>query len=149
MHKQSNKWRKLSLLAMTLTATVFLLQGCGGGGGGDGGNTTITTTASTPTTTLAKATGLGTISGTVTDSTAKALPGVKVSVRDTKISGTTDAKGAFTLSGIQPGPVFLYAAAPSNAYLDTDTKAAVFVKADASVSGVSLILSTRPEETAE
>jgi len=141
MHTEISKRRRLLLLATTFAATMFLLQGCGGSGGGG------TAAATPPGATTPGAP--GTISGTVTDAKAGALQGVKVSVQDTKISATTDANGAFTLSGLPAGPVFLYATAPSNAYLDAETKAAVFVKADSPVSGVALMLSSRPDDTAQ
>jgi hypothetical protein len=93
--------------------------------------------------------GTGTISGKVTDAkspTPTPLKGVKVSVEGTSISTTTGADGSFALSGLPPGPVFLSAAAPSNAYLDSETKEAIFVQADGVVSS-SLVLSARPDDT--
>jgi hypothetical protein len=129
----------VSVLAACVIITALSLTGCGGGGGGGGGGGNPPPPAAGP----------GTISGTVTDAKATGLQGVEVSVEGTPILVTTDANGVFTLSGLQPGPVFLYAKAPSNAYLDTETKAAVFVKADGPVNGVSLILSARPADTAQ
>jgi hypothetical protein len=97
-------------------------------------------------------TGLGAISGTVTNSLlVRALPleGVTVRVEGTSISATTDATGTFALSGIQPGPVFLSATAPSSAYLDSETKEAINVVADSTVSGVALVLSARPDDSSD
>jgi hypothetical protein len=138
MRTQSNTLGKWLRVATAITATFFLLHGCGGGGSDPG------TTAPPAGTPPAVTAGPGTISGTVTDSKGQPLQGAKVSAVGTKALATTDASGAFMLSGLQAGPVFLYAAAPSNAYLDTDTRAAIFVKADGPVAGVSMIMSTRP-----
>lgn len=93
----------------------------------------------------------GAISGTVTDSKKPAptpLAGVVVSVQGSSLSATTNASGAFTLSNVPPGPVFLSAAAPSTSFLDTETMQAVAVTAGATTSGVKLVLSARPRDSA-
>lgn len=56
MHAQNSKLRKWSLLATSLVAAVFLLQGCGGGSSG-GGDTAATTPTTTPTTSTGTVTG--------------------------------------------------------------------------------------------
>jgi hypothetical protein len=92
----------------------------------------------------------GTVSGTVTD--AKKVPvglaGVTVTVEGTAITATTDTTGAFTLTGVPPGPIFVTAAAPSISYLDGETKDAVMVDPDATVAGVNIVLSARPSDAA-
>jgi len=149
MHTQSSTLGKWGRVAVALGVSLFLLQGCGGGGG-DTVATSPPVAAPPPVATPPAPTkGPGTISGTVTDANAKGLQGVKVSVEGSDISVTTDANGAFTLSGAKPGPAFIYAVAPSNAYLDTETKNAIFVKADGPVDGVSMILSARPSDNAQ
>jgi carboxypeptidase family protein len=93
----------------------------------------------------------GTVSGTVTDSKNPPTPlaGVTVSVPGTSATATTAADGSFTVTGVPPGPVFLSAAAPSASYLDTETREAVFVPPGQDVTGVNLVLSARPSDSAQ
>ena len=92
----------------------------------------------------------GTISGTVSDTKSPATPlaGVVVKVQGQNLQATTAANGSFTLANVPPGPVFLSAAAPNTSFLDTETRQAVIVPPNATVSGVSLILSARPSDSA-
>lgn len=92
----------------------------------------------------------GALSGKVTDATSAANPlqGVAVKVAGTSLTATTGADGAFTIPGVPPGPVFVSAAAPSNRYLDGETRQAVFVPAGGTASGVAIVLSARPSDTA-
>jgi hypothetical protein len=126
-----------------LALMIGMLSACGGGSDGATGPAGP---AGPPGSSATAPAAPGSITGTVTNTKPVALSGVKVTVQGTSISTTTDANGAFTLSGIQPGPVFISAAAPSSAYLDGETKEAVFVNSSSAVSGVSLVLSSRPDD---
>ena len=88
------------------------------------------------------------ISGKVLDVNGKSVAGVKVAVEGQKITATTSKDGSFKLEGVVPGNVYLYATAPSKAYLDGETLKSISVKAGATVSGVTITLSGRPSEAA-
>jgi len=88
------------------------------------------------------------IIGKVLDVNGKGAAGVKVSVEGQKITATTSKDGSFKLEGVTPGNVYLYATAPSKAYLDGETLKSVSVKGGATVSGVTIILSGRPSAAA-
>jgi carboxypeptidase family protein len=92
----------------------------------------------------------GAISGTVTDTKSPATPlaGVVVKVQGQSAQTTTAANGTFTLSTVSPGPVFVSATAPNASFLDTETRQAVIVQPNATVSGVTLVLSARPSDAA-
>jgi TonB-linked SusC/RagA family outer membrane protein len=45
----------------------------------------------------------GAISGTVTDSTGRTLPGVNVIVEDTQLGASTGVEGGYTITGVSPG----------------------------------------------
>jgi hypothetical protein len=91
----------------------------------------------------------GTVSGTVTDAQKVPVPlaDVIVTVEGSKITAKTGADGAFTLTGVPVGPVFLAATAPSTAYLDTESRDALFVTSGG-LKGVVLVLSARPSDAA-
>ncbi len=101
----------------------------------------------------------GTITGVVTDSKADStktpavaagpIAGVVVAVqgKEATLFATTDAKGAFTLTNVPPGPVYLSAKAPNTNFLDTETRIAVIVPPEGSAS-VALVMSARPTDAA-
>jgi len=88
------------------------------------------------------------IFGKVLDVNGKGVAGVKVAVEGQKITATTSKDGSFKLEGVTPGNVYLYAAAPSKAFLDGETLKSISVKGGATISGVTITLSGRPSETA-
>ncbi len=91
------------------------------------------------------------ITGTVTDSkkpTHTPLAGVTVTVEGTSITALTGANGAFDLTGVPPGPVFLAAAAPNATLLDTETQQALLATPAGVISGVQLVMSARPSDSA-
>lgn len=99
----------------------------------------------------------GTISGTVTDARADGnrgiaagpIAGAVVTVAGQTATATTDASGNFTVSGVVPGPVFVQVASPDpSKYLPTETRNAVFVAPGGAVTGVKLVLSSRPSDAA-
>ena len=81
----------------------------------------------------------GTISGTVTDTKSPGTPiaGVVVKVQGQNLQVTTAANGTFTMTNVPPGPVFLSATAPNNSFLDTETRQAIIVQPNGSVTAVS------------
>ncbi len=88
------------------------------------------------------------ILGKVLDVNGKGVAGVKVAVEGQKITATTSKDGSFRLEGVAPGNVYLYATAPSKAYLDGETLKSISVKGGATVSGVTITLSGRPSAAA-
>ncbi len=66
--------------------------------------------------------------GKVLDVNGKGVAGVKVAVEGQKITATTSKDGSFRLEGVAPGNVYLYATAPSKAYLDGETLKSISVK---------------------
>ena len=71
------------------------------------------------------------ILGKVLDVNGKGVVGVKVAVEGQKITATTSKDGSFKLEGVAPGNVYLYATAPSKAYLDGETLKSISVKGGA------------------
>jgi len=88
------------------------------------------------------------ILGKVLDVDGKGVAGVKVAVEGQKITATTSKDGSFKLERVAPGNAYLYATAPSKAYLDAETLKSISVKAGTTVSGVTMTLSGRPSEAA-
>jgi len=86
--------------------------------------------------------------GKVLDVTGKGVAGVKVAVEGQKTTATTSKDGAFRFESVAPGNVYLYATAPTKAYLDGETLKSISVKAGATVSGVTITLSGRPSAAA-
>jgi hypothetical protein len=86
--------------------------------------------------------------GKVLDVNGKGVAGVKVAVEGQKITATTSKDGSFRLEGVAPGNVYLYATAPSRAYLDGETLKSISVKGGKTVSGVTITLSGRPSAAA-
>jgi len=84
------------------------------------------------------------ILGKVLDVDGKGVAGVKVAVEGQKITATTSKDGSFKLERVAPGNAYLYATAPSKAYLDAETLKSISVKAGTTVSGVTMTLSGRP-----
>lgn len=93
-----------------------------------------------------------TISGTVTnskDTSPDPIPGAVVTVDGQTTKATTDAKGAFTLTGVAPGPVFLTVTPPDlSKYLPGDLRSAVMAAPGATVTGVQMVVSARPSDAA-
>lgn len=79
------------------------------------------------------------------------VEGATVTVEGQSASATTDATGAFTLSGLSGGTVFLKAAPPSgSSYLPTETREAVEVAEDGSLEhSVTLTFSSHPSDSAK
>jgi hypothetical protein len=99
----------------------------------------------------------GTISGTITDARADTnrnipanpIAGATVTAEGQTASAVTDAQGHYTLSGVVPGPVFVAVASPDpSQYLPTETREAVDLAPGDAVTGVDLILSSRPSDAA-
>jgi len=88
------------------------------------------------------------IFGKVLDVNGRSVAGVKVVVEGQKITATTSKDGSFKLEGVVPGNVYLYATAPSKAYLDGETLKSISGKRGATVSGVTITLSGRPSAAA-
>jgi len=88
------------------------------------------------------------ILGKVLDVNGKGVAGVKVAVEGQKITATTSKDGSFRLEGVAPGNVYLYATAPSKAFLDGETLKSISVKGGKTVSGVTITLSGRPSASA-
>ena len=86
--------------------------------------------------------------GKVLDVNGKGIAGVKVAVEGQKITAITSKDGAFRFESVAPGNVYLYATAPTKAYLDGETLKSISVKAGATVSGVTITLSGRPSAAA-
>jgi hypothetical protein len=93
-----------------------------------------------------------TITGTVTNSKESSpdpIAGAVVSVDGQGAKATTDATGAFTLTGVAPGPVFLSVTPPDpSTYLPGDLRNAIMVNPGATVTGVHMIVSARPSDAA-
>jgi len=93
----------------------------------------------------------GTITGKVTDnrSTVGPVAGATVSVQGHDISATTDATGAYTLTGVAPGPAFISVTPPDpSKLLPAETRSAVFAVAGTKVAAPTLVLSARPSDGA-
>ncbi len=128
----------------TLTATAPGYSGTLAGVGVAGGATTLVSVVVSP------AAGVGTITGTVknTATPAVAIPGVTVSVQGQAASATTGSTGAFTLTNVSSGFVFLSATPSGTTYLPGETRSAINVAAAGTVSGVNITLSARPGDAA-
>lgn len=85
-----------------------------------------------------------TILGKIMDAEGGGIQGAVVAVEGQSASATTAADGSFALTGVNPGFVFLYATSPSDAYLDGETREAIFTEGGGTVSGVEITLSGRP-----
>ncbi len=126
----------------TLTATAPGYSGTLAGVGVAGGATTLASVAVSP------AAGVGTIAGTVKSTAGVAISGATVSVQGQAASATTDSSGAFTLTNVSSGFVFLSAAPSGTTYLPGETRSATIVQAAGTVSGVDITLSARPGNAA-
>ncbi len=94
---------------------------------------------------------LATVSGTVTNSkdTPDPIANATVAVEGQSVTTTTSSSGAFTLTGVTPGPIFLKVSPPDlTKYLPTDTREAIFVNPNDAVANVKLVVSARPSDTA-
>jgi hypothetical protein len=93
-----------------------------------------------------------TISGTVTnskDTSPDPIVGAVVTVDGQSAKATTDAAGAFTLTGVAPGPVFLAVTPPDTSkYLPGDLRHAVMATPGGKVTGVQMVVSARPSDSA-
>lgn len=88
------------------------------------------------------------ISGHVRDVTGKGVKGSVVSVEGQGVKATTAADGSFKLTGVKPGPVYLYAKTPSELFIDGETLKALNAKSGATISSVEIVLSGRPSASA-
>jgi hypothetical protein len=89
------------------------------------------------------------ISGQVVDASGNGVESATVTVEDQTASATTSADGSFELVDVTPGFVYLYVAAPSEAYLDGETRSAIYAEAGSTVSDVVITLSGRPSAAAK
>jgi hypothetical protein len=92
------------------------------------------------------------VSGTVTDSkdTPTPIVGATVKIEGQDVTATTDAAGAFTLTGVKPGPVFISATPPDlSKFLPTETRTALMANPAAPTSDVHIVLSARPSDAAK
>src|SRR5512140_1796456 len=92
-----------------------------------------------------------TISGKVADSrtTPGPIVGAAVSVQGQSAKATTDANGAYTLSGVTAGPVYISVTPPDiSKLLPSETRNAVMVTPATTISGVDIVLSARPSDAA-
>ena len=105
------------------------------------------TTSVTLTLRAASPSGPGTISGVVKSNSGDLLVGATVTVEETTIETTTAANGSFTLTGVNPGFVFLYVTAPAG-FLDGGNRESIYVPAGGAVSNVTITLSGRPSDSA-
>jgi hypothetical protein len=96
----------------------------------------------------AQRTSVSVISGKVKDVKGTGVKGAIVTVEGQNAKTTTASNGSFKLTGMKPGPVYLYVKAPSNAYLDGETLKSISVKGGSTVSGVEVTLSGRPSSAA-
>jgi hypothetical protein len=103
---------------------------------------------SAPTAQTARPAGHATVSGRVRDVNGKGMRGVVVAAEGQKASARTGSDGAFTLAGVKPGAVYLFATAPSEAYLDGETLRSILVRGGTTTSGVEIVLSGRPSASA-
>lgn len=92
--------------------------------------------------------GLAAISGKVKDVKGVGVKGATVTVEGQSVKAITDSSGTFKLSGVTPGPVYLYVKAPSKAYLDGQTLKSIVATERAKVAGVEITLSGRPSANA-
>jgi hypothetical protein len=117
--------------------SASLLTGVAGGG-------TVSVTLTLP----EAASGLASVSGIVLDAAGAPVLGATVSVEGQAATATTAADGTFTLDDVTPGFLYVQVAAPSAAYLDSETRSSVFSAAGMAVTGVEVTLSGRPSDAA-
>ena len=91
----------------------------------------------------------GNVEGKVLNAQGDPVQNVNVKVEGQSVTATTDANGVFELEDVESGFVYIYANAPSDAYLDSETLNSVYVGANSTVSGVEITLSGRPSDDAE
>jgi len=91
----------------------------------------------------------GAVEGKVLNAKGDPVQNVKVEVEGQSVSATTDANGVFELEDVESGFAYIYANAPSDAYLDGETLNAVYVGADSTTSDVEITLSGRPSDEAD
>ncbi len=89
-----------------------------------------------------------TITGMVVDVNGAAVEGASVSVEGQTVSSATATDGSFTLTGVEPGFVYLYVTAPSASYVDGETLQGVLATAGETSAGVEITLSGRPSDEA-
>lgn len=126
----------------TLTATAPGFSGTLAGVGVAGGATTLVSVVVSP------AAGVGTITGTVKNTAGATISGATVSVQGQAASATTDSTGAFSLTNVNSGFVFLSATPSGTTYLPGETRGAVSVAAAGTTSGVNITVSARPGNAA-
>lgn len=85
-----------------------------------------------------------TISGTVVDVNGEPVVGATVNVAGQGGTAVTGAEGSFTIAEVVPGLVRLNVTAPSDAYLDGETRKALRAVSGETLSDVQITLSGRP-----
>ncbi len=88
------------------------------------------------------------ISGWVMDVTGNGVEGATVSAEGQSAVATTGADGSFELTDVEAGFVYLQVAAPSDAYLDGETRSSIYAQEDAVITDVTITLSGRPSADA-
>lgn len=91
---------------------------------------------------------LSAISGRVVNTRGEGIMGATITVEGQDITATTVTGGAFSLSGLTPGYVYLNVTSPSATYLDGGNRTAINAPGDATVSDVQITLSGRPSDNA-
>lgn len=130
----------------TVTATksgyvVFSLAGVGVAAG----RTTLVSLVLTP----ESPSGPGTVSGIVKNAAGSGIQNAIVSVEGQSATTTTDASGNFTLTGVNPGFVYLYVTKPAaSSYLDGETREGIYLSPGGTVTGITITLSSRPSDSA-
>jgi hypothetical protein len=108
-----------------------------------GGTTQVTLSLS-----VAEPAGPATVSGLVKGVSGKAVASATVSVEGQTASTTTAADGTFTLTGVEPGQVFLKVTG-TGGFLDGGNRKSIKVPEGGSLSNIAITLSGRPSAAAE
>lgn len=90
----------------------------------------------------------GKVSGRVIGPTGLGIDGASVTVDGQSATAITATDGSFSLTGVEPGFIYLSVATPNNLYLNGETRSSVLVRADQAVNGITITLSGRPGATA-
>ncbi len=132
----------IGVYAVTASKTGYEDFTLAGVGIGAGSTTNISLT-------LVPAQDSAVISGTVSDAVGGPVLGAIVGVDGQTVTATTDATGAFTLTGVTAGPVFVNATPPAGSmFLPTEDREAVWASGGKTVTGVALTFSSRQSDTA-
>ena len=88
------------------------------------------------------------ITGMVVDVMGNGVGGAAVGVVGQDATATTADDGSFELADVEPGFAYVYATAPSEAYVDGETAHSVYAAGGATASDVEIVLSGRPSADA-